>query len=88
MIRLPSLTARLPSLVGGNDEIRSGILLERIGVLDSKTRTVDDASPNVARAANKMFERPEDLSGDTTPVSWFSSGVYVVGVRRRIGSSA
>jgi hypothetical protein len=59
-------------------------LVERNGVLVSKTRTDDDASPNLApdaykivRAARKPFRRHDNL------VVVFRRRVYVVGVRRR-----
>jgi hypothetical protein len=48
----------------------------------SKTRTVDDASPNFATARNETARAAPKPSVDATIVSWFSTGVYVVDVRR------
>ena len=58
-------------------------LVERNGVLVSKTRTDDDAPPNLAAAANKIVRTArKPFRRHDNRVVVFRPPVYVVGVRR------
>jgi hypothetical protein len=91
LLRLVGRSVFVPSFEwASRTKVGQVILVERNGVLASKTRTDDGDHPNLPPARIMMSRAAQNVSIDTTNLSWFSKRqtarnflprVYVAGVR-------